>query len=477
MVKRNRVAIIILSIIFTLAALVVLPFDEGILGKKEMRLGLDLVGGSHLVYQAQFPEGTTAEEKAQNIDRVLDTIRRRIDKYGVTEPIIQKQESGRILIQLPGFTDIEAAKRLVEETGFLEFRKVELDKDGNLIYLSNYLEDTRSEFFNKDEQGSRIFVDNVGNPLVFIVKDEEGNLNYVDEEGNPVDIEELKQTEAQIIQQFTQGSSALLSWIPTRGDDGTQLTGDFLDEASPYYATGTASAQAGISIKWNKQGESIFDQIAADLYAGSTYQSPKQELGIFLDNILISHPWIREPAYGGEAAITSPGGFSVAEVELLANLLESGALPMPLEKPPLYEEKVSATLGADFIKMSLMAGLIGIALVMIFMGLYYRLPGGLANLALIFYGTVVLALFKLMPVTLTLAGIGGFMLSIGMAVDANILIESAPVMGFAVTLAIGVAISMFTAIVVTRTLLRILAGTRLARKASLFRIQAGEDNA
>jgi len=474
MIKKNRVAIIILSIAFTLAALIVLPFDEGILGNKGVQLGLDLVGGSHLVYQAQFPEGATAEEKARNIDRALDTIRRRIDKYGVTEPIIQKQEGGRILVQLPGFTDIEEAKKLVEETGFLEFRKVELDKDGNLIYLSNYLEDTRSEFFNGEEEGPRIFVDNAGNPLV------------------------------------------------------SQLTGDFLDEASPYYVSGAAGAEAGISIKWDKKGEAIFDQIASDLYAGSTYQSPKQELGIFLDNILISHPWIKEPAYGGEATITSPGGFSVAEVELLANLLESGALPMPLEKPPLYEEKVSATLGADFIKMSLMAGLIGIALVMLFMGLYYRLPGGLASLALIFYGTVVLALFKLMPVTLTLAGIGGFVLSIGMAVDANILIfermkeelklgrtlgaaievgfrrawpairdsnvttfiicgilyifgsrivESAPVMGFAVTLAIGVAISMFTAIVVTRTLLRILAGTRLARKASLFRIQAGEDNA
>jgi preprotein translocase subunit SecD len=194
-------------------------------------------------------------------------------------------------------------------------------------------------------------------------------------------------------------------------------------------------------------------------------------------------------------------------------------LPMPLKQPPLYQEKISATLGADFIDMSLMAGLIGIILVMLFMIVYYRLPGVLASLALIFYGAVVLAIFKLIPVTLTLAGIGGFVLSIGMAVDANVLIfermkeefaagrtlgaaieagfnrawtairdsnvttfivcailywlgssiiASAPVMGFALTLFIGVAVSMFSAIVVTRTLLRLFVGTKLAKRTSLF---------
>lgn len=525
MVKRNRVTLIIISIIFALALLVVLPINEGILGKRGIRLGLDLVGGSHLVYQAQFPEGATGEEKARDVDRALETIRHRIDKYGVTEPIIQKQEGGRILVQLPGFTDIEEAKRLVEQTGFLEFREAELDKQGKPVYLSDYLENARSEFFNEDEDGSRIFVDNDGNPVVFVVKDEEGNLDYIDEAGNPVDIEELKQTEEQIIEQLTPWSPALLSWIPARGDDGTQLTGSFLDEAKPYAAAGITGTETGVSIRWNEEGGGIFDQIAQRLYGGPLYLSPKQELGIVLDNTLISHPWIRQSAYGGEGAIT--GNFAPEEVTRLAILLESGALPMPLEKPPLYEEKVSATLGAGFIDMSLKAGLIGIILVMLFMGIYYRLPGALANLALIFYGAAVLALFKLIPVTLTLAGIGGFVLSIGMAVDANILIfermkeelrlgrtlgaaietgfsrawpairdsnvttfiicgilyilgsrivESAPVMGFAVTLLIGVAISMFTAIVVTRTLLRLLVGTRLAQKASLFRIPAGGEN-
>ena len=523
MSKGNRITLIIISIIFTIALLVVFPLNEGILGKKGIRLGLDLVGGSHLVYQAQFPEGATREDKARDVDRALETIRHRIDKYGVAEPIIQKQEGGRILVQLPGFTDIEAAKRLVEQTGFLEFREVELDKEGTPVYLMNYLEDGRTEFFNTDEDSSRIFVDNEGDPVVFLVKDEQGELHYIDKEGNPVDIEELKQTEEQIIEELTPWSPALLSWIPARGDDGTQLTGGFLEQATPYAAAGITGTERGVGISWNEEGGIIFDQVAQRLYGGPTYLSPKQKLGIFLDDTIISHPWIRQPAYGGEGAIT--GNFPPEEVQRLAILLESGALPMPLEKPPLYQQKVSATLGADFIDMSLMAGLIGIVLVMLFMGIYYRLPGGLASLALTFYVTFVLAIFKLVPVTLTLAGIGGFVLSIGMAVDANILIfermkeelrlgrtlgaaveagfgrawpairdsnittfiicgilyilgsrivESAPVMGFALTLAIGVAMSMFTAIVVTRTLLRIFAGTRWAQRTSLFSTYSGK---
>ncbi len=523
MSKGNRITLIIISIIFTIALLVVFPLNKGILGKKAIRLGLDLVGGTHLVYQAQFPEGATQEEKTKDIDRALETIRHRIDKYGVAEPIIQKQEGGRILVQLPGFTDIEEAKRLVEQTGFLEFREVELDKDGALVYLKDYLDNERTEFFDEDENGSRIFVDNAGDPVAILAKDAEGKLQYIDSEGNPVDIEELKQTEEQITGEATPGSPALLSWIPTRGDDGTQLTGNFLESATPYANAGVTGTSSGVNIQWNKEGGKIFDQIAKRLYGGPTYLSPKQELGIFLDDALISHPWLKQAAYGGAGAIT--GNFTPEEVKNLAILLESGALPMPLEKPPLFQEKVSATLGANFINMSLMAGLIGIALVMIFMSVYYRLPGGLASIALVFYVAFVLAIFKWVPVTLTLAGIGGFVLSIGMAVDANVLIfermkeelqlgrtlgaavetgfgrawpairdsnittfiicgilyilgsrivESAPVMGFALTLAIGVGMSMFTAIVVTRTFLRIFAGSCWAKRASLFITYSGK---
>jgi len=523
MTGRNIVALMIILALFAFA---VCALIFPMFGREEMRLGLDLVGGSHLVYQAQFPEGATGEDKARAMDRALTTIRSRIDKYGVTEPIIQKQEGERILVQLPGFTDIEAAKSLVEETGFLEFRQVELNEEGNPVYLSDYLEIPQPVFFDKDEDGARIFVDENGNPVAFLVRDEGGNLKYTDEAGNPIDIEELRQIEAQIMAKPESGSAALLSWIPARGDDGTQLTGSFLDKATP-----VAEQRAGViggmevSIEWNNEGGVIFDQIAKRLYNSGAYGSPQRALGIFLDNTLISFPQILQPAYQGSGVIT--GGFTRDEANHLANMLESGALPMPVKKPPLYQEKVSATLGADFIKMSVMAGVIGIILVMLFMIIYYRLPGVLASLALIFYGALVLALFKLIPVTLTLAGLGGFVLSIGMAVDANVLIfermkeefragralgaateagfnrawtairdsnittfivcvilywlgknivASAPVMGFALTLFIGVAVSMFTAIVVTRTLLRLFVGTPLARRTRLFSVYTGREN-
>ncbi len=516
MTRRTALTLGVILALFVLALLVVLPIDQGVLGKKGLHLGLDLVGGSHLVYQAQFPEGATGEEKARSMDRALITIQRRIDKYGVTEPIIQEQEGERILVQLPGFTDIEEAKKLVEQTGFLEFREVELNEEGETVLLSDYLEDSRTAFFDETETGSRLFVGEDGNTVVFLVKDAGGNLIYTDEGGNLIDVEELNQD-----------LTELLSWITARGDDGTPLTGEFLAKAVPMVSDRTIGAEAQVSIEWNPEGGEIFDQIAQRLYS-KPRGSPQRAIGIFLDNVILSAPQILEPEYGGTGVIT--GNFSIAEADRLANLLDSGALPMPLKKPPLYQQTVSATLGADFIDMSMTAVLVGIILIMLFMIVYYRLPGLLASLALIFYGALVLALFKLWPgggVTLTLAGIGGFVLSIGMAVDANVLIfermkeelvigrtlgaaieagfnrawtaikdsnittiivciilywlgsnivASAPVMGFALTLGIGVVVSMFTAIVVTRTLLRLFVGTRLARRISLFTAYRSKDN-
>jgi len=525
MARKNLLVSMVILIIFSFALWVIFPIEGDRFGRRGMRLGLDLVGGSHLVYQAQFPEGATAEDKARNMDRALITIQNRIDRYGVTEPVIQKQEGERVLVQLPGFTDIEAAKELVEQTGFLEFRMVELNEEGRPVYLSDYLESEQLSFFDKGVAGDRIFVgefvEGKASPVAFLGKDEAGNLSFKDEAGNTLDITELKKIEEEMRGEAL-SSAALLSWMPARGDDGTHLTGSFLKEATPDIRQQAAGVEAQVGIEWSEEGGEIFDQIARRIYDSGVYGTPQRAIGIFLDEVLISYPQILEPAYHGSGSIT--GDFTVEEVQRLSNLLESGALPMPLKRPPLYEEKISATLGADFIEMSLKAGLIGILLVMLFMIIYYRLSGFLACLALIFYGSLVLALFKLIPVTLTLAGLGGFVLSIGMAVDANVLIfermkeefragrtlgaaietgfnrawtairdsnvttfivcgilywlgssivASAPVMGFALTLFIGVAVSMFTAIVVTRTLLRLFVGTTLARKTSIFTAYSG----
>ena len=511
MLRKNILVSILILVIFGVSLWAILPLEGERLGRQGIRLGLDLVGGVHLVYEAQFPEGASAEERERDMERALTTIERRINKYGVAEPIIQKLGDDRILVQLPGFTDIEVAKRQVEATGFLEFRRVELNEDGEPVYLSDYLESTANEFFEKREKDKRIFVDATGTPVVYLVKDEEG-LKFVDEGDNLVDIETLELE-----------TKNLLSWIPARGNNGTPLTGDLLEEAAPTINDKVTGAEYQVSITWNEKGGEIFDEVAKFLYNSGEYGTPQRALGIFLDNTLLSSPQILQPAYHGSGVIT--GNFTRDRVTELANWLESGALPMPLNKPPLYQERISATLGANFIDMSVKAGIIGIILVMLFMIAYYRLSGVLASLALIFYGALVMALFKMIPVTLTLAGLGGFILSIGMAVDANVLIfermkeeirtgrtlgaaieagfnrawtairdsnvttfivcgilywmgnilvAGAPVKGFALTLGIGVAVSMFTAIVVTRTLLRLFVGSRLAKKTSLFSVDRGK---
>jgi preprotein translocase subunit SecD len=269
-----------------------------------------------------------------------------------------------------------------------------------------------------------------------------------------------------------------------------------------------------LHFEWDEEGSQLSEEITGRLIG--------QPLAIFDgDNALLDDEGI-PIAPIVNSVITDQGvitGLSLNEATRLSRQLNFGRLPIPLEI--IYDQTVSPILGADFVDMSVMAGLIGIILVMVFMIVYYRLPGALASLALIFYGAVVLAVFKLWPVTLTLAGIGGFVLSIGMAVDANVLIfermkeeftagrtlgaaieagfnrawaairdsnvttiivcviliwlgssivESAPVTGFAVTLLIGVLVSMFSAIIVTRTLLRLFVGTALGKRTSLFSV-------
>jgi preprotein translocase subunit SecD len=518
--KRNNIVLLIIIAIFAFSLWTCIPVRGEKFGQ-DLYFGLDLVGGVHLVYEVDFSQNATSEDKQADISRAVLTIQKRIETYGVTEPIIQKMGSDRILVQLPGFTDIEAAKRLVEQTGFLEFREVEIDPQGNAVYLKNYLSESQLSFIQKDETADRIFVkgttDKSGKyqyKTVAFLTNDNGTLKFTDGSGNPVDNVTL-----------TDNSDAL-SWVPAQGNDGKQLTGDYLSDAQATMDTSKAVPQPAVSIKWNSTGSVMFDQIASRLYNRSQYDTPQRALGIFVDNSLLSAPQILQEQYEGTGLIT--GSFTVSSAQELATMLKSGSLPIPLKKPPLYEEKVSATLGARFINKSAMAGVIGIILVMLFMIAYYRLPGFLASLALIFYAALVLTVFKLWPapaLTLTLAGLGGFIASLGMAVDANVLIfermkeefragrtlgaaietgfqrawsaifdsnlttiiaciiliivgsnitSGAPVKWFGVTLLLGVVISMFTAIVVTRTLLRLFVGSSLANKTWLFNVGGGK---
>ena len=517
MTRNNAIVSIILIIIFGFSLWALLPMQGERFGRKGLHLGLDLVGGVHLVYQADFSGNETSEQTKSDMSRAVLTIQRRIDKYGVTEPVIQQLGADRIMVQLPGFTDIEAAKGLVEQTGFLEFREVELNASAQPVYLRDYLNQARLQLVDKKETGDRIFVSSVTNSLgktdyktIAFLSQASGALVFTDVSGNPVDNSTL------------QNNSDSLAWIPARGDSGKQLTGNFLADASPGLS-GDLTPKPEVNIKWNGEGGVMFDQIAKRLYNPNGQYAPQYFLGIFLDNTLLSAPRINSPQFNGSGVIT--GSYTVTEADDLANLLKSGSLPMPLKKPPMYQEKVSATLGANFIAKSWLAGLIGIILIMLFMIAYYRLPGFLSSLALIFYGVLVLAIFKLWPVTLTLAGLGGFVVSIGMAVDANILIfermkeelragrtlgaaieagfdrawsairdsnittfiaciilaivgsnmvAGTPIKWFGITLFIGVAVSMVTAILVTRTLLRLLIHSPLANKSWLFTAGGGK---
>ncbi len=448
MTRRNRIPFIIIIIIFVITILVVVPLDKGVLGKKGMRLGLDLQGGTHLVYRADFSEQELGTE-AEALAGAIAVIEKRVNVLGVTEPVIQQLGEDRIVVELAGISDIEKAKNIIGQTALLEF--------GELI-----------------EEGEE--------------------AKWVDELGE---------------------------WKPTTAE----INGEELELSSRYFKENTYVSQDNfgqilLAFEWNEIGSQMFEDITTRLL--------HQQLGIFLGD---------EPLRGDDGIPIAPviqsvisdrgiiEGLSLGEATELSKLLNAGRIPVPLT--PIYEQTVSPILGSDFVDMSLKAGIIGLILILIFMIVYYRMPGALASAALLFYAFSVLAIFKAVPVTLTLAGIGGFVLSIGMAVDANILIfermkeelrlgrtlgaaiesgfkrawpairdsnittfivcailywlgssiiASAPVMGFAVTLAIGVAVSMFSAVIVTRTFLRILAGTRIAQKISLFSGYSGRGN-
>src|SRR5512136_2230442 len=477
----------------------VLHRQEGNLG---LRLGLDLQGGTHVVYHGVFSETTTDDEKSFDMDAAIASIKRRVDSYGVVEPVIRKLGKESVDIQLPG-VEVDEALALVGKTAYLEFREVEMTGT-DVVHLSDYTGGSRTDFFDDGDSGvegtpvNRLFVGDDGLPAVFIEKSE-GGLNYLDVNGNPIDPGSI--------------DSALdtaISWMPGVGEVGgvkKVLTGAYLTKAVPQYPSqNSVSGEITVGIKWNDAGTDLFNEIALRIKAKGSNGTTQRTLGIFLDDELLSAPQVfpssmTESSYGSEASIT--GNFDSSEARKLAIQLTSGALPMPLEITygPIG---VSGTLGADFTQRAFIAVYIGVLIVGLFMILYYRLPGVVAAVALVIYAIIVLAIYKAIPVTLTLAGIAGFIVSLGMAVDANVLIferlkeelragrtlkaaidagfsrawpairdsnittfiaciilywfgssivASSAVKGFAATLFLGVAVSMFSALVVTKTLL------------------------
>ncbi|MFZ5559704.1 MAG: protein translocase subunit SecD [Patescibacteria group bacterium] len=398
--------------------------------KLPFRLGLDLQGGTHLVYEADL-SNIEAGERDPSLEGIRDVIERRVNLFGVSEPIVQVNKAAgsyRLIVDLPGVTDVHEAIRMIGATPYLEFKEQREQAETD-------------EILKKQQAG--------------------------DEQAQKMD-----------------------PYFKS-----TQLTGRYLKKSQ--LAFDQTTNKAIVSLEFTDEGGNIF----ADL----TKKNVNKILAIYLDGAPISTPRVQEEITGGKAQIT--GNFTINEAKELAQRLNAGALPVPINL--ISQQNIGASLGHDSLVKSLKAGLIGFLAILLFMIIFYRFSGFFASVSLIIYVILVLAIFKLVPVTLTLAGIAGFLLSMGMAVDANILIFSRTkeelkegrnyfdalnngirrawpsirdgnfttilvglilfifgtsfVKGFALTLILGNVINMFSAIVITNYLIRFFLGLRAER--------------
>lgn len=413
------------------------------------KLGLDLAGGSHLVYEADVTK-VAPEEIPQLMDALRDLIERRVNAFGVAEPVVQVENSSfvaeektyRLVIELPGVTDIEQAVAEIGKTPLLEFKLYDAQKAAEQETLKNLQAQLNAS-------GSKAAIGNV-----------KINGQTITEE-----------------QPFSD----------------TGLTGRYVKTATLQFSggqTGEIANEPLVNVVFNDEGAKLFGDI--------TREHTGEQLGIFLDGELLSAPVINEPITGGTAVIS--GGFTADEAQELAKNLSFGALPVPITLAST--QTVDATLGAGVVQQSLFAGLYGLIFVSLLMLLWYRVPGVVACFALVAYLIITLLVFILVPVTLTAAGLAGLVLSLGMAVDANVLVfermkeefragrssrdaiqvgfsrawsairdgnvtalisaailfwfGTAMIKGFALVLAFGTLTSMASAITITRTLLMIL---------------------
>ncbi len=445
--KGSVYLLIFILALFGFALWSIVPLDRNVFGREGLRLGLDLAGGSYMVYQADVSD-IEAGNRDEIMEGVKEVIEKRINALGITESTVQIQKQGgeyNIVIQIPGIADIEKAKEMVGLFTVLEFR--EQDSEGNWVPATG----------------------------IVTVNGEEKELI---------------------------------------------LSSRYFKENT--YVTVDQLVRAFLIFEMDETGAQLFKQISTRLI--------EKRLAIFLGD---------EPLRGEDGSIIAPKvnevieesgqieGLNLVDAQELSRVLNAGRIDVPLGRwvegefepsVPLYERTVNATLGQDSIQKSILAAGIGIVLLLLFMLVYYRLPGLVACLSLGIYGVVLLAIFKLVPVTLTLPGVAGFILSLGMAVDANVLIferikeelrggrslaaaveagfnrawtairdsnittfiaclvlfwlggelGALMVRGFALTLFIGVALSMLTAIVVTRTFLRLIIGSRVVKNLAAY---------
>ncbi len=438
-----------------------------LLVNKPMRLGLDLQGGSELTIQVK-PTKEHPVISQLDIDSVQKVIENRINGLGVSEALIQSAGNNQILVQLPGVNDPQQAERVLGGTAQLEFREQKAGTEGQLSAEMAVLNESKAkkEILKKTKS---------------------------------TDKQSIEILQLAIDKQYIEIGKLFEKAV---------ITGKQLKNASPQPLSANSWE---VALEFDGPGGDAFAKMTKSL-AGTG-----RSIGVFLDSDPISTPTVG-PTFaatgitGGKAVIT--GNFTTETAQNLAVQLRGGSLPVPVEI--VSNRTVGATLGRDSIQSSIYAGLGGLVLVAIFMGVYYRLPGVVADFALVIYTILTLAAFNILDVTLTLPGIAGFILSIGMAVDANVLIfertreeiyagktlyksvesgfhrafdsildshvttliscgalfflGSGLVKGYAVTLAVGVLLSLFTSLTCTRTflLLLVLGFPALRQKTQLF---------
>lgn len=329
------------------------PGQKGLFGidykDKPFTLGLDLSGGTHLIYDADTSL-ISASDKDDALGVLRDVIERRVNLFGVSEPIVQISHglSGedRLLVDLPGVTDVEEAIKMIGETPLLEFK----------IENPNYDPNQKIELDQNDIKNGTIDLSSA------------------------------------IQQQYIE----------------TELSGRYLKHATLEFNQTTR--EPSVSIQFDDTGSELFEKI--------TSENVGKTVAIYLDGTPISTPVVREKISGGQATIS--GNFTPDEAKKLVARLNSGALPVPVTL--VSTETIGASLGGDALRDGGYAGLIGFLVIFAFFLLYYRLPGLVAGIALFIYAIVMLFLFKIVPVTMSAAGIAGFVISLGLAVDANVLI-------------------------------------------------------
>jgi preprotein translocase subunit SecD len=452
MSQRSYYLLIVIAVVLALAIYIVIPnspgIHAGVINKDFItRLGLDLVGGVQALMEADLPANTPIEAGA--MDAATSIVENRVNGLGLTEAVVQKAGERRIVVELPGETDPERALATIQQTGLLEFVDMSNISQGEAFNLVNT--QIKTDFGQSSEQPT-----------------------------TPV------QPTAPIT-----STQSLTATVPVSQTFHTIMTGADLKTVN---VTTSQTGQYEVAFTLSSNGAKIFGDYTAS-HIG-------QVLAIVVDKKVISTPSIQGAIPSGQGVIT--GKFTADEANNLAVQLRYGSLPIPLKVIEI--RTVGPTLGQESLQMSLRAGAIGFLIVILFMLLYYRLPGAVADVAIIIYALITFAIFRYIPVTLTLPGIAGFLLSTGSALDANILIfermkeelrsgktlrqsidlgwkrawpsirdsniatiitclilfwfgstyGATIVKGFSITLLLGVLVSLFSAIVVTRVFMELV---------------------